>query len=210
MASAQKKVPLRVTSPYWTVSEPVVQVIASVMPIDLKTQEHKYVFDSKEELGLEEVKIPGFEPASFGIPLGSFGSKFGSFGPTLSSFGSSFGSHFGNIFGGSGIPYPIPKDIRGTYRYIDHILKGGIHGHTPYHPATTVFHVRIGVCEFNMTTLNDARGCFSVISLFISSSSKTRWSAEIGVCGVNMTAFYDARECFSDMSMFLSSSSNTG
>ncbi|KAG8252425.1 hypothetical protein J6590_057146 [Homalodisca vitripennis] len=67
IATVQRKATLRVTSSYWTVSELAVHVITSVMPIDLKGQEHMQdfpVFDSKEVPGVEEaervakVKIP--------------------------------------------------------------------------------------------------------------------------------------------------------
>ncbi|XP_046686078.1 uncharacterized protein LOC124371779 [Homalodisca vitripennis] len=56
MASVHRKVTLRVTSSYRTISEPAVKVITSVMPIDLRVQECKYVFDSKEDLGVEEAE----------------------------------------------------------------------------------------------------------------------------------------------------------
>ncbi|XP_054281756.1 calpain-A isoform X3 [Macrosteles quadrilineatus] len=51
------------------------------------------------------------------------------------------GANIGNIFGGGKPPFGIPSDIKGTYHYINRILRSGQEGTSPYHPATTVFNL---------------------------------------------------------------------
>lgn len=46
-----------------------------------------------------------------------------------------------NIPGGGGLPFGLPSDIKGTYHYLNKLLRGGQRGENPYHPATTVFNV---------------------------------------------------------------------
>ena len=58
ISSVQRQAALRITSAYHTVSLAAIQVVASVIPIDLLASERKYIYDS-----VNECEWPSLAPA---------------------------------------------------------------------------------------------------------------------------------------------------
>ena len=61
MVSVQRGGTLRVASSYRIVPEPVIPVLAGVVPIDLLAQERKHLFERRDEIERDAVKYEARE-----------------------------------------------------------------------------------------------------------------------------------------------------